>query len=352
MDKEKKKKIKSIIIRAVITAAITVFVIIVVGLILVIYGINTWIKEKDERKYINVFAVIDSVDDGLSDGVRTCTNGDEYLYINGASIFLVDKNGDAEIYTAEQVEDEEDIISAVSFNDKYIFYYVDGMYMINREDKTESRIMSSIVPEGIRAIDDEVFVYQRSGSVKEISSGEVIDILGAGDEDKDKDEYVYDHEAFDFYVFIDGESFKTPAYLIDNSWMDGTNPIAIPARTAVVGNDIYMVVQTSYRHVVYEHQSMEGLSSFDKEALVRYNPIFDETEIIYLIEDNSEQIVNFSVENNKLYTYSGTEIFISDLNGENKTKLCDAPEVEKMYFEYVNDQLLIYDENNNLLGMY
>ncbi len=325
--------------------------------IISIIGVNDEEKENSEI----VDATIDSVDDGLSNGIRTCINGSEFLYIDEYNVFLMNEKGEEIKYEASEAKDDQKKIDYISFNDRYIFYYQKGkgMYMIDRFDNTESRIMSSIVPAGIRAIDDKVYVYQPSalGDVKEIGSGEVIDILDQEDEDKKKDEYVYEHEAVDYYLFLDNQDFEIracsdPDYLTDNSWLEGTNPITIPARTAVIGSDIYMVVQSSYRHVVYPHQYMKGNGSFDKEALIKYTPSTNKTEILYIIEDNSEQIVNFSVDNNSLYLYSGGEIYISDLKGSNKTKLCDVPDADMLYFEYLNDQLLIYDENNKLLGRY
>lgn len=304
--------------------------------------------------------VVDSVDAGISSGIRTAETNNEYLYIDGYDIYLGGSDKEQK-YIAESAKENEELIKFISFNSDYIFYYVEksGLYKIDRKDSSETKIEESLDPIGINTYDNNVYVYDSNKKVFEVGSGSAVEMLDGTQESSETEKYVYDHEECQFNVYINDknvsvESGHEPKCLSDKTWLDGANAIFTPARTSVDGNDIYMVIQSSYNNVLYPHLYKQGMNTFESEAFVKYDSETKDSEILYLIsnEKTDEQIVGFSAKNSKLYICSGHELFVSDLDGNNRTKICDVPESDKLFFEYVNDKILIYNSENELLGGY
>ena len=329
--------------------------LLVSGTVFMLSGCTMKSNENSDKRVI-ADTVIDSVDDGISCCVRTCSNGNESLYIDEFNIYIVDSLGNETAYMADEVKKNEAKITFVGLNTKYVFYYANnmGLYMIDRSNNDQKKILDYVDVCGINSKNENVYVLQSIGRVCEVGSGKEKDVVNDDLDDGVKEDYIYDH--YDNYFYIDNdnekiaiESHESPIFIKDNTWFNGTNVNITPARTAIVDNDWFFMIQTTNDFVAHSNISHDA---FKEEALIRYDVQKDESDVLYKTNGNEEQIVNYSFQNDELYLYSEGEIIKADLRGNNKTKICEAPNEKKLYFEYLNNQLLIYDENNKLLGRY
>ena len=129
-----------------------------------------------------------------------------------------------------------------------------------------------------------------------------------------------------------------------------------PNTVSVVNDNIYALYVSTRR---------QGSNLIAQEVLTKFNMETKETETIYRIEnaediayqgENGEYLVNYSVEDNRIYIMKNGKLYRKSFDHpkDEGTELCDIPkEYSELGFEYARGKLFIYDDcKMKLIGIY
>lgn len=326
-------------------------IVLLLMLMMLLTGCGKSLNQSNDEENNKDIAIY-SVDGALGYGRLTCENDNESLYVDGTDIYLQKADGSEEIFKAGGVNDST-IIEYVGMNREFIFYADSNnqVYSIDRKNKNE-KLIDHFDISGIKSVDDKVYAYSNSFKVLELKGDKTEEVLD-GVTPYEYNEYVYSDQASTFVVKLSGEEYTLrTAYdpvFAESGWLVGGDGTITPGHTVVSGDSVYLLAQSSESNNAFVDPDYKNKKN---DALIKYDPKSDEKKLLYKTNDNNEQIVNYSIDNDELFLYSDGVIYRSNLYGEDRTKLCDAPSEGKLYFEYSNDQLFIYDEKDNLLGRY
>ena len=323
------------------------------------YNMEQRVRLHNRRISVRVY----SVDDSLYQGGYVAKNGEDYVYVNSGYIYI-SQNGEQ----PRRLIQYEGEIEYIGLNNKYVVYciYDYGSYSAYNVDieSKEVKSLGSFVT-GINSYDDKMYIVDRWGNVFDVSTPDVKEVEGKNYDDRYegmflyKDTPVYERDSQEVYINI-GKSLYY--FYISQLYIDGVKNksfsnnilwrgfLICPSHVALIDDDIYILYQgygAAGKLIInpdYNHK--------DGDCLLRYNVKSGETEVLYHSDDAKEQVTGFSVKNNELYLLRKGILYRTDLNGRNRVELGNYIGHTCLTFEYMNDELIVYDENQNMLATY
>ena len=321
------------------------------------------IKERIRRHNREISVRVYSVDDSLYQGGYVAKNGEDYVYVNSGYIYI-SQNGEQ----PKRLIQYDEKIEYIGLNDKYVVYTTYNnisyhTYSVDIESKEVINIGSSVT--GINSYDDKIYIVEKWGNVFDASTPDVKEVEGKNYDDRYEGMFlykgtpVYERDSQEVYINI-GKSLYY--FYISQLYIDGVKNksfsnnilwrgfLICPSHVALIDDDIYILYQgygAAGKLIINPDYNLK-----DGDCLIRYNAKSGETEVLYHSDDAKEQVTGFSVKNNEIYLLRKGILYRTDLNGRNRVELGNYIGHTCLTFEYMNDELIVYDENQNMLATY
>lgn len=348
-----------------------------------------------EQPLISIYNVGNSIDVPQF----VCCNSEHYYYYAEGSIYADDGRKICNMGKTFS----NDISACIAVDDFYFYYYDtehDMLVRIDLETGEEIVLERGVSVAELYSFKDGVFVSYLKGNryFKYYSHDTVLSLYDNINENPASlesignlinDEYPVYIYKFDQYKLTVAKEDETPEILYISDGLGTEYSVFGQTSTYVVHNGIYELIDsTNYNYngercnynfeapyleneevikpkmvsvmndniyTLYVSTLAPASGSIDQEILTEFNTETMDDEIIYQTEDN-ENIVNYSVEDNRLYILKNGKIYRKALDApdEDGVEVCDIPkEYFDLGFEYIKGNLFIYDDaQKELIGIY